>query len=117
MAKSDQDDPAPQADAALAEVLSELKAMRLELDALRESLPPRAEAADEEPRSTRERVRQAAEDIADDLARKGQRKLDAAEAELRDRIERTALFITRQPGTAMGIAAGFGFFLGLIMRR
>ncbi|MCC5974106.1 MAG: DUF883 family protein [Rubellimicrobium sp.] len=115
MAKSDQDDPASQPEAALAEVLAELRAMRLELDALRDSMPSKGEADD--PRSARDRVRQAAGDLADDLAEKGQRKLDAAEAELRDRIERTALFITRQPGTAMGVAAGLGFVLGLIMRR
>jgi ElaB/YqjD/DUF883 family membrane-anchored ribosome-binding protein len=104
----------PAAEATLAAILVELRALRMEVDTLRAAaLPEDPPEEGDQHASVREKLRDAAEAFSE----RSHRKVESVEADLRENMLRAADFVARQPGTAMGMAAGLGFLIGLMTRR
>lgn len=104
----------PDTDVALAEIATQLAALRADLDGLRAAVAAFGQAQVDE-------LRETAQETASDLRARGEAKLRAgaevAQEQAQDAFNRTADFVARQPGTAIGLAAGLGFLLGLLTQR
>lgn len=104
----------PDTDAALTEVAAQLAALRADLDGLRAAVADYGQAQVDD-------LREKVQDTTADLRARGEAKLragaEAAQEQAQDAFNRTADFVARQPGTAIGLAAGLGFLLGLMMQR
>lgn len=58
-----------------------------------------------------------ANEAGDTLRARGRHETDKLQAQAHDLYDQTNDFVVRQPGAALGIAAGLGFVIGMILRR
>lgn len=102
------------AEASLNDIVAQIAALRSDIDGLTASVATygkaQGRALGAKAQETAEDLRDRARANADELAR---RAADAGS----DVYQRANDFVTRQPGTAIGLAAGIGFVVGLLTQR